>query len=174
MTRTTWKSRSSRWIWPIGLRARNATLLDFLDAQRSYRSTELSYRQALASYMGALEHAAGGGNQRAAITARRFPYALRRILCVTSAYNRSMPFKRSPYLRRRGALRICRGGAGRQMRTVAEIKRLMPQAWRTGAWRIAGRDGGGAAERTDTSTTPATPKTIPAFARKTKSSGGCA
>lgn len=33
----------------------NASLLDFLDAQRSYRSTQLSYRQALASYMGALE-----------------------------------------------------------------------------------------------------------------------
>lgn len=33
----------------------SARLLDFLDAQRSYRSTELSYRQALASYMGALE-----------------------------------------------------------------------------------------------------------------------
>ncbi len=32
-----------------------ASLLDFLDAERSYRSTELSYRQALATYMGALE-----------------------------------------------------------------------------------------------------------------------
>ena len=28
-----------------------ASLLDFLDAERSYRSTELSYRQALASYL---------------------------------------------------------------------------------------------------------------------------
>lgn len=33
----------------------SASLLDFLDAQRSYRSTELSYRQALASYMASLE-----------------------------------------------------------------------------------------------------------------------
>jgi len=32
-----------------------ASLLDFLDAERSYRSTELSYRQALAAYMSALE-----------------------------------------------------------------------------------------------------------------------
>lgn len=32
-----------------------ASLLDFLDAERSYRSTELSYRQALANYMSALE-----------------------------------------------------------------------------------------------------------------------
>lgn len=32
-----------------------ASLLDFLDAERSYRSTELSYRQALASYMAAME-----------------------------------------------------------------------------------------------------------------------
>ncbi len=32
-----------------------ASLIDFLDAERSYRSTQLSYRQALASYMTALE-----------------------------------------------------------------------------------------------------------------------
>jgi cobalt-zinc-cadmium efflux system outer membrane protein len=32
-----------------------ASLLDFLDAERTYRSTELGYRQALASYMTALE-----------------------------------------------------------------------------------------------------------------------
>ena len=32
-----------------------ASLLDFLDAQRSHRSTELSYRQSLAAYMNALE-----------------------------------------------------------------------------------------------------------------------
>jgi outer membrane protein, heavy metal efflux system len=31
------------------------SLIDFLDAERSYRSTQLSYRQALASYMTALE-----------------------------------------------------------------------------------------------------------------------
>jgi cobalt-zinc-cadmium efflux system outer membrane protein len=32
-----------------------ASLLDFLDAERSYRATEFSYRQALATYMSALE-----------------------------------------------------------------------------------------------------------------------
>jgi cobalt-zinc-cadmium efflux system outer membrane protein len=32
-----------------------ASLLDFLDAERSYRSTELSYRQTLASYLTAQE-----------------------------------------------------------------------------------------------------------------------
>ena len=32
-----------------------ASLLDFLEAERSYRSTELGYRQALATYMTALE-----------------------------------------------------------------------------------------------------------------------
>jgi cobalt-zinc-cadmium efflux system outer membrane protein len=32
-----------------------ASLLDFLDAERSYRSTELSYRQALASCLTAQE-----------------------------------------------------------------------------------------------------------------------
>lgn len=41
-----------------------ASLLDFLDAERSYRSTELSYRQALANYMVALEQL------RAAVGAR--------------------------------------------------------------------------------------------------------
>jgi cobalt-zinc-cadmium efflux system outer membrane protein len=35
---------------------RGATsLLDYLDAERSYRSTQLSYRQAIASYLLALE-----------------------------------------------------------------------------------------------------------------------
>ncbi|HYL63728.1 MAG TPA: TolC family protein [Candidatus Methylomirabilis sp.] len=33
----------------------SASLLDFLDAERSYRATELGYRQALASYMTSLE-----------------------------------------------------------------------------------------------------------------------
>ena len=32
-----------------------ASLLDFLDAERSYRSAELGYRQALASYMSSME-----------------------------------------------------------------------------------------------------------------------
>jgi len=32
-----------------------ASLLDYLDAERSYRATELAYRQSLASYMSALE-----------------------------------------------------------------------------------------------------------------------
>ncbi len=32
-----------------------ASLLDFLDAERSYRSTELGYRQALATYMTSME-----------------------------------------------------------------------------------------------------------------------
>ena len=32
-----------------------ASLLDFLDAERSYRSVQLSYRQSLASYMLAVE-----------------------------------------------------------------------------------------------------------------------
>jgi cobalt-zinc-cadmium efflux system outer membrane protein len=32
-----------------------ASLLDFLDAERSYRAVQLAYRQALASYLTALE-----------------------------------------------------------------------------------------------------------------------
>ncbi len=44
-----------------------ASLLDFLDAERTYRSTELSYRQALAAYMTALEQL------RAAVGTRALP-----------------------------------------------------------------------------------------------------
>ena len=44
-----------------------ATLLDFLDAERSYRATEFAYRQALASYMDALEQL------RAAVGTRSLP-----------------------------------------------------------------------------------------------------
>lgn len=44
-----------------------ASLLDFLDAERSYRATELSYRQALANYMTALEQL------RLAVGARDLP-----------------------------------------------------------------------------------------------------
>jgi cobalt-zinc-cadmium efflux system outer membrane protein len=33
----------------------SASLLDFLDAERTYRGTQLAYLQALATYMGALE-----------------------------------------------------------------------------------------------------------------------
>ena len=32
-----------------------ASLFDFLDAERSYRATQLAYRQALASYLAAVE-----------------------------------------------------------------------------------------------------------------------
>ena len=33
----------------------HASLLDYLDAERSYRATQLAYRQALANYMLSLE-----------------------------------------------------------------------------------------------------------------------
>ena len=45
----------SRDISEYAYKAGSASLLDFLDAERSYRSTQLAYRQALASYMTALE-----------------------------------------------------------------------------------------------------------------------
>ncbi|MGB8472528.1 MAG: TolC family protein [Candidatus Acidiferrum sp.] len=44
-----------------------ASLLDFLDAERTYRSNQLAYRQALASYMSALEQV------RAAVGTRSLP-----------------------------------------------------------------------------------------------------
>ena len=45
----------SRDISEYAYRRGAASLLDFLDAERSYRSVQLAYRQALASYMTALE-----------------------------------------------------------------------------------------------------------------------
>jgi cobalt-zinc-cadmium efflux system outer membrane protein len=49
------QARESRDITEFSYRQGAAPLLDFLDAERSYRATELAYRQALASYMLALE-----------------------------------------------------------------------------------------------------------------------
>ena len=49
------QAKESRDITEYSYRQGAAPLLDFLDAERSYRATELAYRQALASYMLALE-----------------------------------------------------------------------------------------------------------------------
>ena len=49
------QARDSRDISQYGYQHGAASLLDFLDAERSYRATELAYRQALASYMIAVE-----------------------------------------------------------------------------------------------------------------------
>jgi cobalt-zinc-cadmium efflux system outer membrane protein len=48
-------AQDSRDISEYAYRKGGASLLDFLDAERSYRATELAYRQALASYMTAVE-----------------------------------------------------------------------------------------------------------------------
>jgi outer membrane protein, heavy metal efflux system len=49
------QAKDSRDISEYSYKAGSASLLDFLDAERSYRSTQLAYRQALASYLTALE-----------------------------------------------------------------------------------------------------------------------
>lgn len=49
------QAQDSRDISEYAYKRGAASLLDFLDAERSYRSIQLSYRQALASYMTALE-----------------------------------------------------------------------------------------------------------------------
>ncbi|HEY6348651.1 MAG TPA: TolC family protein [Candidatus Angelobacter sp.] len=49
------QSRESRDITEFSYRQGASPLLDFLDAERSYRATQLAYRQALATYMLALE-----------------------------------------------------------------------------------------------------------------------
>jgi cobalt-zinc-cadmium efflux system outer membrane protein len=49
------EAQQSRDITEYAYRHGAATLLDFLDAERSYRATQLGYRQSLASYLLALE-----------------------------------------------------------------------------------------------------------------------
>lgn len=49
------QAKQSRDISEYAYRHGAASLLDFLDAERSYRSTQLAYRQTLASYLMALE-----------------------------------------------------------------------------------------------------------------------
>ena len=48
-------ARKSRDISEYAYRRGATSLLDFLDAERSYRATELAYRQQIASYLTALE-----------------------------------------------------------------------------------------------------------------------
>jgi cobalt-zinc-cadmium efflux system outer membrane protein len=61
------QARESRDISQYAYRRGAASLLDFLDAERSYRATELAYRQALAAYMTAVEQL------RAAVGTRNLP-----------------------------------------------------------------------------------------------------
>jgi outer membrane protein, heavy metal efflux system len=49
------QAKQSRDITEYAFKRGAASLLDFLDAERTYRSNQLAYRQALASYMTALE-----------------------------------------------------------------------------------------------------------------------
>ncbi|HMI53706.1 MAG TPA: TolC family protein [Candidatus Saccharimonadales bacterium] len=49
------QARQSRDISEYAYKRGAASLLDFLDAERTYRSNQVAYRQALASYMAALE-----------------------------------------------------------------------------------------------------------------------
>ncbi len=49
------EAQQSREITDFAYRHGAASLLDFLDSERSYRATQLGYRQALAAYLQALE-----------------------------------------------------------------------------------------------------------------------
>jgi len=60
-------AKDSRDISEYAYRHGAASLLDFLDAERTYRANQLGYRQALASYMTALEQ------MRQAVGTRNFP-----------------------------------------------------------------------------------------------------
>jgi outer membrane protein, heavy metal efflux system len=61
------QAQDSRDISQYAYKAGAASLLDFLDAERSYRAAQLAYRQALASYMTALEQ------MKQAVGARNLP-----------------------------------------------------------------------------------------------------
>jgi cobalt-zinc-cadmium efflux system outer membrane protein len=61
------QARLSRDISEYAYKRGAASLLDFLDAERTYRANQLAYRQALASYMTALEQ------MRAAVGTRSLP-----------------------------------------------------------------------------------------------------
>jgi cobalt-zinc-cadmium efflux system outer membrane protein len=60
-------AQKSRDISEYAYKKGAASLLDFLDAERTYRSNQLAYRQALASYMTALEQ------MRQAVGTRNLP-----------------------------------------------------------------------------------------------------
>ncbi len=49
------EAQESRDISEYAYRRGAASLLDFLDAERSYRATQLAYRQVLAAYMTSIE-----------------------------------------------------------------------------------------------------------------------
>ena len=61
------QAQDSREISAYAYKRGAASLLDFLDAERSYRSVQLAYRQALSSYMNALEQL------KAAVGTRNLP-----------------------------------------------------------------------------------------------------
>ena len=63
------QAQDSRDISEYAYKRGAASLLDFLDAERSYRSVQLAYRQALASYMTASGTTEGsGGNEEPAMS----------------------------------------------------------------------------------------------------------
>jgi cobalt-zinc-cadmium efflux system outer membrane protein len=61
------QAKQSRDISEYAYKRGAASLLDFLDAERTYRSNQLAYRQALASYMAAVEQ------MRQAVGTRNLP-----------------------------------------------------------------------------------------------------
>lgn len=61
------QAKQSRDITEYAYKRGAASLLDFLDAERTYRANQLAYRQALASYMTALEQ------MRQAVGTRNLP-----------------------------------------------------------------------------------------------------
>ena len=58
-----------------------ASLLDYLDSERTYRANQLAYRQALAGYMTALEQIArSGGNEEPAMNMRNHTAGGRKVI----------------------------------------------------------------------------------------------
>ena len=73
------QAQDSRDISEYAYKRGAASLLDFLDAERSYRAIQLAYRQALASYMTALEQLKEAvGNEEPAMNGLTEQYRWRR------------------------------------------------------------------------------------------------
>ena len=71
------EAQQDRDISEYAYRRGAASLLDFLDAERSYRSVQLGYRQSLASYLLAAGAAArSGGNQEPTMTITQRSFAI--------------------------------------------------------------------------------------------------
>ena len=81
------QAQDSRDISEYAYKRAAASLLDYLDAERSYRSTQLAYRQALASYMTAMEQLKEAlGTRHSSMNGRLYRWQFLLPLAVVAAF----------------------------------------------------------------------------------------